>query len=76
MESFIISATLGNEPVQILVVPEDCIEHSLFHLVVNNTEIIKILYTDTRRWEIIEGTSVKAEELTFITQQIERQFHL
>ncbi|WP_207429645.1 hypothetical protein [Pedobacter sp. SYSU D00535] len=74
MDSFKIKTKLGTEWVEILVVPDDCSRESIYHLILHDDEVVKMVYSDERNWEFMEGTHLSPEELKAITQEIERHF--
>lgn len=74
MESFIIHTKINDRLVDLLVIPDDCNSHSIFHLVKNETEINKIKYSEAKQWEIVDGDGLSSNELKEITQKIEEFF--
>jgi hypothetical protein len=74
MESFKIVVELDNELHEILVIPDDCTDQSVFHLVKNEREFCKLLHSDTKNWEVIESFGMKEEDISKLTQKIEEHY--
>ena len=74
MESFSIIVRLGGKDRELLVIPDDCSDKSVFHLVAEGTEFGKVLYTDSKNWEIIEGPKMTSGELQEIGEGIEKEY--
>jgi hypothetical protein len=71
MESFQIVTSLSEKEQEVLVIPEDCEEHSIFHVVKDGAEYCKLLYTEQNEWQILNDASIKPEELQDLTAKIE-----
>ena len=75
MESFSFEIERNTKKVKILVIPDECLTYSIFHLIVEETELAKIKYTDTDKWQVIEGEELLTkEELKVISSKIEEHF--
>jgi hypothetical protein len=74
MDSFIINLKLSNTNQEVLVIPEECTDKSVFHLVTNGRELCKLLYTDKGCWELMENTRLKPEEVEELGKKIEEHY--
>ena len=74
IESFRITTSIGEGQQEILVIPDDCIDKSLFHLVKEGAEYCKLLYTDKEQWEILGEEPISPEVLLEITKKIEEHY--
>lgn len=74
MESFSIDTILNNEPTRVLVIPDDCINLTLFHLVEDGKELCKLSYTEKEKWKIADGKKLNENELHEIAREIEKHF--
>ncbi|WP_256009169.1 hypothetical protein [Desertivirga xinjiangensis] len=74
MESFSVNAIIENREVTILIIPDDSIDTSIFHLVANGEEISKIRYTDSENWKVIDGQTFSEPDLKEICSKIEEHF--
>lgn len=74
MESFSVNTIIENREVTILIIPDDSINTSIFHLVVNGEEITKIRFTDSENWKIIDGQHFSDTDLQEICRKIEEHF--
>jgi hypothetical protein len=74
MESFKINLILNNVNQEILVIPDDCSVQSIFHLVNNGSELCKLLYTDTKSWELIGNADISIEVVEEIGKKIEEHY--
>jgi hypothetical protein len=71
MDSFQIITSISETDQEVLVIPEDCIEHSIFHIVKDGSEYCKLLYTDQNEWQLVNGAEMKPEEFHCLTSRIE-----
>ena len=71
MESFQIVTSLSETDQEVLVIPEDCEEHSIFHIVKNGSEYCKLLYTDQNKWQLLNEVDIDPKELRDLTAKIE-----
>ena len=74
MESFIIDVSLKNQHATILVIPDDRIDFSVFHLVLDGKEINRIKYVDPGNWTIVDGEAMDESEFQSVCEQIENHF--
>jgi len=74
MESFTIDISIKNQHAKILVIPDDCIDFSIFHLVMDGKEINRIEYVDPGNWTIIDGEVMDKNEFRSVCEQIENHF--
>jgi hypothetical protein len=74
MESFKITTELDSANQEVLVIPDDSIEKSIFHLVKNGTELCKLVYTDRSSWEVLDDADIKPEEVEELTKKIEEYY--
>lgn len=74
MESFNINLKLNDTHEEVLVIPDECTEKSIFHLVKNGHELCKLSYTDTSLWELMENANLKPEEVEELGRKIEEHY--
>ena len=74
MESFSITTSAGEVRQDVLVIPDDCNDKSVFHLVKGGAEYCKLLYTDNQRWELMGNTAIAPAELQELTKKIEEHY--
>ena len=74
IESFSITASVSNGEQEILVIPDDCTDKSLFHLVKEGVEYCKLLYTDQEQWEVLGDQKISPEVLHEMSKKIEEHY--
>ncbi|HEX8378225.1 MAG TPA: hypothetical protein VF602_10415 [Pedobacter sp.] len=74
MESFKITTELDSTQQEVLVIPDDCIDKSVFHLVKNGSELCKLIYTDKKSWELLDDGSIRPEEAEELITKIEEHY--
>jgi hypothetical protein len=73
MESFRITTAVKDNQ-EVLVIPDDCTDQSIFHLVKNGSEYCKLRYTDNKQWELMGEGNIKPQELEELTKKIEEHY--
>ena len=63
MESFRINAILNNANREVLVIPDECTDTSIFHLVIDGTEFCKLKYSESKYWELAEEANISLEDI-------------
>ncbi len=74
MESFKITTELESTQQEVLVIPDDCIDKSVFHLVKNGSEFCKLLFTDRKAWQLLDDADIKPEEVEELIKKIEEYY--
>lgn len=74
MESFSINLILNNTIQEFLVIPEDCNTQSVFHLVKNDSELCKLIYTDNSSWELLEDADINKDIVKEMGKKIEEYY--
>lgn len=74
MESFRIITSISGNQQEVLVIPDDCTDKSLYHLVMGGVEYCKLLYTDNKQWEVTGDNNIGPEELQQLTKKIEEHY--
>jgi ribosomal protein L7Ae-like RNA K-turn-binding protein len=74
MESFKITTELDYTKQELLVIPDDCNDKSIFHVVKNGSELCKLIYTDRKLWEIMDDGNIRPEEMEELTKKIEEYY--
>jgi hypothetical protein len=74
MESFKITTEIDSTNQEVLVIPDDCKDKSVFHLVKNGSELCKLVYTDNKSWELLYNADIKPEEVELLTKKIEAHY--
>ncbi|MBC7914061.1 MAG: hypothetical protein H7Y07_08060 [Pyrinomonadaceae bacterium] len=74
MESFRITTSISDAIQEVLVIPDECTNHSIFHLVKDGSEYCKLIYSDMKQWEIVDYTDINPAEFEAITKRIEEHY--
>lgn len=75
MESFRINATLNNIQREVLVIPDDCTDMSIFHLVIDGAEFCKLRFSESKYWELVEEANISPEEVQDLGREIEAYYN-
>ena len=75
MESFRINTNLNGNAREILVIPDDCTDMSIFHLVVDGAEFCKLRYSESKYWELVEKANISPEEVQDLGRKIEAYYN-
>ena len=75
MESFRINATLNNTNREVLVIPDECTDTSIFHLVIDGFEFCKLKYSESKDWELAEEANISLEDIQELGRMIEAYYN-
>jgi hypothetical protein len=74
MESFRISTDLGGSKGDVLVIPDDCDNKSVFHIVKDSAECCKLIYTEAKQWQVEGDLILSDDEIEELSSKIEDHY--